>query len=474
MNEKNFFRERLSLWWLETVMRVSGWLMTINFVKVVTVITVCSFLLTSVAGHAIASILETARETKQFNQAIEGLAIPHTMGRVTDGKYFGSDQIVINVQDLHCHAEVQRNINKLISLLDEKYKLKNVYLEGAWGDVNTSWLTAVKDKGIRQKMLDSLTEQGKLTGAEYYSVLSGRTDLIKGIEKKDLYFANFQRLNKILESQATTGKILDQVDADINNLKNSYYNQAQRNLESTVNRYREGKLEARKYYHLLNKFSQKLGVDIYGYRNIIGYINLIDQEKKLQYKRIASELQQFVGVIKQKLPYSAYRELVEKTENFSKIDKVYTYLQNLAREYNIALSHSLPALNDFFQYIDASQKVNPLDLVAEEKKLVGVLEIKLAENKSEGEVAFMVDFSRYFSDYLRNKISADDYAYFKENEGKFKLLWTKYIDTYKLGMLEPYLKLCGEYYEANLERNEYFVKTIIGEAPQASRNVELK
>ncbi|MCX5782415.1 MAG: hypothetical protein NT145_06905 [Elusimicrobia bacterium] len=430
MKVTNFIKERLSLWWLEAVLRLSGWLMTINFVKSVAVITTVCFLLTSVMGHAIASVLENARETKQFNEAIDrNFTLPAAFGRITDGKYFGSEQVVINIQDLHCHAEVQRNITRILSILDEKYKLENVYLEGASGQVDTSWIGSIKDKEIKQKMMESLTDRGRFTGAERYSVISEKPYLIKGIEKEDVYIANFKRLNKIIESHDQVRKILDSINVDIVNLKSTYYNKKQKRMGEIVARYRNGKIDAKKYYRLLGKYSEKLGVDIYGYRNIIAYIDLFEREKKLDYKRVAGELQQFVNILKQKLPYGAYRSLVEKTENFSKLDKVYAYLINLSKEYNINLAHSLPELNDFFNYIEKSQRINPLDLVAEEKKLVGVLEMKFADDQSENEVAFVADFFRYLEDYMQNKISADDYEYFTQNEDKFRLMWIKYIDT---------------------------------------------
>ncbi len=472
MNPKNLIRERLAAWWLETVLKVSGWFMTVNFTKVAAVITVSCFLLTSVMGHAVSAVLETARETKQFNLAMENFAVPHTLGRITDGRYFGSDQVVINIQDLHCHAEVQRNIDKILSLLDEKYKLKEVFLEGAWKDVDTSWLADIKSKKIKQRLIDSLTDQGVLTGAEYYSASSGKTSLIKGLENEGLYFANFKRLNEIIKNQPEIKYVLGQVGKDIDQLKDTYYNRDQKQLENTEKRYKEGKMEAKKYYKLLDKFAEKLGVDIYGYRNIIGYVNLIDREKKLDYKRVASELQQFVTIIKQKLPYGSYKELLEKTDNFSKIEKAYTYLQNLAKEYNISIVHSLPELNAFFEYIDASRNVNPIELVGEEKRLVGVLEQKLGANLSQKEVAFMVDFYSYFEDFLENKISADDYDYFVANSAKFKMLWTKYIDSYKMSMLSTYLELCDAFYKANLQRNDYFIKRILGTSPKVSYNPE--
>jgi len=101
------------------------------------------------------------------------------MGRITDARYFGTKEVVINIQDIHCHPEVQKNIASIITILDEKYKLPKVYLEGASGKVDTSWLCTISDKKIKQDVLDSLMKEGKLTGAEYYSVVSKRPDVIE-------------------------------------------------------------------------------------------------------------------------------------------------------------------------------------------------------------------------------------------------------------------------------------------------------
>jgi hypothetical protein len=140
--------------------------------KTVAVATVSCFLVSFVFGQAVAEVLQTKRDTKQFQQIFADFAIPHTAGRVTGAKYYGSPEIVINIQDLHCHAEVQKNIGDILGLLDKKFGLKKVYLEGASGQVDTGWLAGIKDREIRRQIVDSLLSQGKLTGAEYYSVAS--------------------------------------------------------------------------------------------------------------------------------------------------------------------------------------------------------------------------------------------------------------------------------------------------------------
>jgi len=149
---------------------VSGLVEELNFKKVVSVVTVACFLTSFVFGQAVASVVEVNRETKQFTKMFDNFLIPHTSGRITEAKYFGSKKVVINIQDLHCHPEVQKNISKIISILDAKYKLPFVYLEGAMGSLDTSWLGGIEDKKLRDHIVESLMAQGKLTGAEYYSI----------------------------------------------------------------------------------------------------------------------------------------------------------------------------------------------------------------------------------------------------------------------------------------------------------------
>ena len=60
-----------------------------------------------------------------------GFIIPSSYGKVTSAGYFGKGDIVINIQDLHCHGEVQRNIAGILGRLDSLRGLDGVYLEGA-------------------------------------------------------------------------------------------------------------------------------------------------------------------------------------------------------------------------------------------------------------------------------------------------------------------------------------------------------
>ena len=157
---KNLFKKLLSKEELNSLSLVlKDWLLSINSVKVIAVIVLNCFLLTAVYGQAVVGVLENQRATEQFKQIFEEFDVPYSYGKISSADYKGSDKVVINIQDLHNNAEVQKNISNIITLFDEKYGVKNIYLEGAYGQVSTKWLTAPKDKKIREEVIEAFSEE---------------------------------------------------------------------------------------------------------------------------------------------------------------------------------------------------------------------------------------------------------------------------------------------------------------------------
>ena len=117
---------------------IRGWIGALNRIKMIAIVVVNCFLLTAVYGQAVAGILESQRATEQFKQVFEDIDVPYSYGKITQARYKGSDKVFINIQDLHSHSEVQKNISNIIEIFDNKYGVKNVYLEGAYGEMVNS------------------------------------------------------------------------------------------------------------------------------------------------------------------------------------------------------------------------------------------------------------------------------------------------------------------------------------------------
>ena len=157
-------------------------------------------------------------------------------------------------------------------------------------------------------------------------------------------------------------------------------------------------------------------------------------QKTLDYSKITNELQNLILLLRENLANSAYQMLVDNTENFSKIDKLYGYIVRISRELGLDLTVNFPNLDNYFSYIEFSQKINPLELIVEEKKLTEEINTKFSETKAQREVVFLTNFEGYLRDYVSSKITSDDYEYYKQNIDAFKQLWNKYVDNKVLSL----------------------------------------
>ncbi|MDR2616223.1 MAG: hypothetical protein LBC22_00150, partial [Endomicrobium sp.] len=460
---KKEVKTRLLKWFFlfsNAKLKAKPYFMELTCIKIISIVLVNCFLLSYVYGQAVAQVLEQTRLGTQYKQIFDDFTLPYSYGKITNANYTGSDILVINIQDLHLHPQVQKNIGNIISSFDKSYGVNSVYLEGLYGQLDTSWLTKIKNSG--EKIIDSIFATGMLTGAEYYSAISNRTDLIKGLENKEPYLENLKRFGDILNYQSEILNIITSMYDDIKYLKSLYYNSKQKQAEEIYSEYEFLTMSSEKYFHLMDKYANSFGIDIGKYENIKTYITLLKLGREINYDKSTSELKEFILKLRGLLPYGVYKMLLDATANFNETDKLYTYLVKFARENNLDLSKDFPNLNKFLNYIELSQKINSLEMVKEEEKLRGEIGIALGGDEGQKDIAFLATFEQYLKDYLTSKITSDDYKYYKNNIKKFKRLWVKYVDNKKIDMLQQYEKIANEFYEVNLNRNNYFINNING------------
>ncbi|MFH1319445.1 MAG: hypothetical protein ABII90_02175 [Bacteroidota bacterium] len=281
--------------------------MEIKLKKIISVITLTCFLVSSVFGELLNATLAMKVEPRKHEQILEDFVIPPGYGRCTDSKLFDSKQIVINIQDLHCHPEVQRNISNILESLNKKYGLKNIYVEGGYGSIDTSWICNIKDKKVKKEIIENLIDQGRLTGTEYYSVISNKPNLLKGIEDEAIHKANIVRLGKILNKKEHFEKKIQELNKTLEFMKAKYISSRNRSFNNLIEKYKSSDISTEKYYEFLGKcietinkkpekFNNILSITIDNYPNIKTYFEAMHQEKKLKYKRISRQLQKFIEV----------------------------------------------------------------------------------------------------------------------------------------------------------------------------------
>ena len=200
--------------------------------KAVALVVVTCFFTSSVCRDAIAIVVIPETNISENKQIFDAFSLPYSYGKITKSHFAGTDRVIINIQDLHCHPQVQKNISNIIELFDNKYAVSNVYLEGAYGNINTKWLTEnIKNNNNKAEILNNILKTGKLTGAEYYSARSGKTEIIKGLEYKEPYLDNLKRFGNLLEKQDEIKLILNIVEQETEKIKKQHYKRAQIKLE---------------------------------------------------------------------------------------------------------------------------------------------------------------------------------------------------------------------------------------------------
>lgn len=397
--------------------------------------------------------------------------IPFNLGRITDAYYANSNDIVINIQDLHSHEQTQRNISSILSILDSKFGISDVYMEGASETLNTEWLSGIKDNLKKQQVLNNLLNSGRLTGGEYFAVQSNKNITLKGLEDKNLYNQNFKRLNEILNKQTEVKNYISILNNIFNEKSKAYYSNNNKKLNRIVSNYKTGKIKTKKYIELLLEKAQKAEINLSKYPSIISFAKIVSKQNDFDSKKLSGEIQSILNELKETLTFNEYKILAEKASKKELEVEFYFELLQKAKQHNILTDSKYKNTSAFLEYLLLNQNFNTIQLANEEDLLIKELNNKFAETEQEKEIFFLKNFLDSLSHYLTNKITAKEYDTFIENTDTFKFLWAKYIDIDGIINIAEYFDLVEDFYKDNIERNKVFIRNLLGKTPKNNDNI---
>lgn len=446
----------------------AGFFVVRRFQRTVALVTLACFVLTMMPLDGFAALTTPRQPIPPIATDAPGaLAIPAALGTVTESHITGGDRLIVAIQDLHCHAEVQKNIRDIIALLDKERALTAVYLEGASGDVDTSWLGAVENQRLKRDLTDALLAQGAMTGTEAYAVMSGKHHFIKGLEDEALYESNVRRLNSMFKTRADTDAIVARMRGQTATMAAVYYGDKNRRFEKLISKGREGAFSQKQYHALLRKYALRSGIDVSSYRNLSVYRDLMDDSGRIHFARVNEQMQELVNLLKKRLPYSAFNNLLERTDNFRDAEKIVPLLARLNEEHPGAadLSRDFPAVAAYVSYVMRGRTLNPVMLVREENKLISDIQSRHAASGSERDVVFLTRYLEALDGYLANKVSSEECAFVEKNQQRFRSLWELYADVSDLDQLEPCLQTVRDFYRVNHQRNTCFIDSMKLDVP---------
>ena len=224
---------------------------TALFKKICAIIVSVCFTFTIVSNNLLAAVnADTMQSKKQYFETKDANSLNSMFsskyGKIVSYNDNSGDTVVINIQDLHCDYFVQKNIAGLIDEISKKYDIDAVYVEGGIGNIDTSLLANINSK-YKQNILEMLLKDGKLTGTEYYSASIGKKNLLKGVEDKDLYLKNIDRLGTIIKSKEEISVCLSKVDKEIDFLKSKYLKSKNKKFDKLLKQFENQEIQQEQF-----------------------------------------------------------------------------------------------------------------------------------------------------------------------------------------------------------------------------------
>ena len=443
-----------------------------NSIKICAVFTTLCFLVSTLGTNLYAIPMSENINKKYEDVFNKANSISNEYGKITSSKDAQSDITVINIQDLHCHPQTQRNISKIIGEIADKYNLTKIYVEGGYGNIDVHWINSIKDENIRKQAIEKLLQEGILTGSEYYKLTSNNDKVeLKGIDEEKIHKDNVKRLSWIIAQQSKYREITEKVTKEIDILENIYVNNRNKRFNRSIEEYSTNKIDSKTFYKQLlkyvrdinnnpDKYNNITSIRLEDYPNISKFMMLRKVSKDINFKEVTQQLQSVINELKNKLPYEIYAKFLNETEKLSNSQKVLELVMLLSDKEGIDLE-KYNSLNNFLESNYITKTINPIDLVQEERQLISEIRKALSYNNEEYEITFVSDFNSFFKNYLEYKLTDADWKYFEREYKQFRQLYGKYATVDRIKEIEQDFEEINKYYDINDKRNNIFIKNLL-------------
>ncbi|MCL2484909.1 MAG: hypothetical protein FWF00_04785 [Endomicrobia bacterium] len=424
------------------------------------------FIISSLPGEVFSSQTTGAAPSVHNNKSIS--LVPQDMANVMCDFYFGSDNTIINIQDLHSDYSTQKNIADIIDYLNENHEISSIYLEGAYGAINMNWLKEETDSVLREAIAKRLLKDGKISGAEYFLINNTKTSIkFEGIENEAVYLENFKILGQMFDKEAENTELINYIQNHLSKLTQTRFSAKNKSLYKLKQKYKLGKISEKRYYSALEKAAKKSDIPYFNYRYISQYNSTVKSLDKINGKKLSKELKTISDDLKNDIPYKEYRQISELAQNhpLEYIKKISSYLSDSGK------SGKYPNIKNYTLFLTALDSFDYRSLLIQEDYLSRELLYANARTKNEEDLIFTENYTSKLLNMLTNKLLSEDYVYMTESDNfaKYSILLENYIPAAYINDIKIQFSIASKFYENNLLRNNYFLSNALG-APVTTIN----
>ncbi|MFC1485010.1 hypothetical protein ACFL5N_00980 [bacterium] len=394
-----------------------------------------------------------------------------SIGKITETYKGEGENKIFLIQDVHCNAGVQENISKIIDSIQKEYgkDFKVVGVEGTpTQKIDTSALSIIPDKDIRENIVRYFVDRGYITGAEWYAIMNPNKVELRGLEDDELYIQNFTSLYNSLWYRYDIGDMFAQVQKGYDRGKGYLYTQEMKALESKIKEYDQRIIGLEEFILYMKDKTKEYEINFdYEYKNLANLLTSYKIKKRIKPDLVAAETNYVIQRLGNVLNAKELAVLKEKSRTES--EEYYLYLKNFLKEKNIDVSKNYQNLAEYFNYLDHMISIDDIQLLEEKEDLEYRLKSKMIRKRRDArELLYSEHYLDIFEKFLWNKASAKDVEEWNREKDNYdrvekfsgRLLRVNYLEE-KKSIIELARNNMQNFYRDADKRNEILTKNLL-------------
>lgn len=390
------------------------------------------------AGFFFLEVLTFSQDTKKVEplslKFINNISVPDDVGILKEiyipDTSATINELIIYIQDAHCHYEAQMNIAKMVKLMVENYGVKLANVEGTAGLIDTKPFSAFNDRKVKMDFAEYFMKQGKITGPEYLSITSDLEFTIFGIENEDLYAENYTAYMNTLQYRDKVNAYTVKLIQRLNALKLKMFSPDLLELDSKSTDYEEKQLEFADYATFLEEFAEKKKIDLSQFKNFILQAKARKLEQSIDFKRVEEERTVLIEEF-EKLLANNKKEMdaiIQKSFAFKMKDidarTYYNFITATAKN-NAIDPEKTKVISQYADYLNCYHDIDK-NLIVDEILVVEKFLKKSFYTSPEVEELDRLSYDmRILNLLFKLEVLKNDYLYFKSHKQDFQFIDSK-------------------------------------------------
>lgn len=424
--------------------------MTKKLKKIIAILCTASLLLGFYPARGFAVLPETDSYSALASTVQSDWGFYYPDAKISSYANYGTDTLVINIQDFHSDYDTQLIIANLLENINSNGSNIETYIEGAYEDVDLNYLKNLKIFPNFENFAYTLLKNDKITGSQYFTLKNGSEIVLHGLEDKELLLKNIENLAFLIENR---NEILSVFEVYYENASKAVYSFLDKESKGFLKKkqdYEKGVLSEKNYMDLLAEYAKKHEIDCRNeYPNFEKAVKIGNLNKIINFKEVSKDLRAFTSFLKSRLPFKEYQMLDNS-------DKKIFMLGSFYKNY----SFSTPALDAFFEFNELKESLNDTLIISEEEELFWNILTERCNGSLQKQMLSYFRVIHYAKKLMTGNILSYEYDALMARNGAFEDAFLKILNIDFPEETSRYYKLSKEYYDINEYRNIVFINKV--------------